>query len=56
MNRSYPGGPDGTQTERISWAITKQAVKCDSLIELHGRDLDENLRRYSCLATSGKEA
>src|SRR4029077_15700151 len=48
MNRFYPGKPDGTQTERASWLITKQVVeKCDYLIDLHGGDLDENLRPYS---------
>src|SRR5215469_2545015 len=57
MNRFYPGRPDGTQTERISWAIAKQVVeKCDYLIDLHGGDLDENLRRYSYLAETGKPA
>ncbi len=57
MNRYYPGKPDGTQTERASWAIAKQVVeKCDYLIDLHGGDLDENLRRYSYWAATGKEA
>jgi predicted deacylase len=57
MNRFYPGKPDGTQTERASWAIAKQVVeKCDYLIDLHGGDLDENLRRYTYLAATGKEA
>jgi predicted deacylase len=57
MNRFYPGRPDGTQTERVSWAISKQVVeKCDYLIDLHGGDLDENLRRYSYWANTGKEA
>jgi uncharacterized protein len=57
MNRFYPGRPDGTQTERVSWAIAKQVVeKCDYLIDLHGGDLDENLRRYSYWAATGKGA
>ena len=57
MNRFYPGKPDGTQTERASWAIAKEVVeKCDYLIDLHGGDLDENLRRYSYWAATGKEA
>ena len=55
MNRFYPGKPDGTQTDRISWAIGKQVVeKCDYLIDLHGGDLDENLRRYAYWAPTGK--
>ena len=57
MNRFYPGKPDGTQTERVSWAIAKQVVeRCDYLIDLHGGDLDENLRRYSYWAATGKPA
>ncbi len=54
MNRFYPGNPNGTQTERVSWAITKQVVeKSDYLIDLHGGDLDENLRPYSYWAPTG---
>ncbi len=56
MNRLYPGKPDGTQTERASWAITKQVLeKCDYLIDFHGGDLDENLRKYSYWADTGNE-
>src|SRR6201987_2693599 len=37
-----------------SWAITKQVVeKSDSLIDLHGGDLDESLRPYSYWAPTG---
>jgi predicted deacylase len=57
MNRFYPGRADGTQTERVSWAIAKQVVeKCDYLIDLHGGDLDENLLRYAYWATTGNPA
>jgi predicted deacylase len=57
MNRFYPGKADGTQTERISWAVTKQMIeKCDYLLDFHGGDLDENLRRYSYWADTGKES
>ena len=56
MNRMYPGKADGTQTERVSWAIGQQVVKpCDYLIDLHGGDLDENLRRYSYWPLTGNE-
>lgn len=56
MNRLYPGKPDGTQTERVSWAITNQVIaKCDYLIDFHGGDLDENLRRYAYWADTGKK-
>jgi hypothetical protein len=54
MNRFYPGNPNGTQTERASWAMTKQVVEqCDYLIDLHGGDLDESLRPYSYWAPTG---
>src|SRR5258707_8760587 len=54
MNRFYPGKQDGTQTERVSYAITKQVVeRCDYLIDYHGGDLDENLRPYAYWPKSG---
>jgi predicted deacylase len=56
MNRFYPGRADGTQTERASYAITREVVeRCDYLIDLHGGDLDENLRPYSYWARTGNE-
>jgi len=56
MNRYFPGKADGTQTERASWALAKQVVeKCDYLIDFHGGDLDENLRKYSYWADTGKD-
>lgn len=56
MNRFYPGRPDGTQTERASYLITKEVVdKCDHLIDLHGGDLDESLRPYSYWTVTGRE-
>jgi predicted deacylase len=55
MNRMYPGKPDGTQTDRVSYLITKQVVEqCDHLIDLHGGDLDESLRPYSYWTKTGK--
>lgn len=54
MNRFYPGNPNGTQTDRVSYAITKQVVeRCDYLIDYHGGDLDENLRPYAYWPKSG---
>lgn len=56
MNRYYPGRPDGTQSERAAFAITREVVeRCDYLIDLHGGDLDENLRPYSYWARTGNE-
>jgi predicted deacylase len=54
MNRFYPGNAEGTQTERVSYVITKQVVeRCDYLIDYHGGDLDENLRPYAYWPKSG---
>lgn len=56
MNRMFPGKSDGTQTERALWALGREVVdRCDYLIDLHGGDLDENLRRYTYLPLTGKE-
>jgi predicted deacylase len=56
MNRFYPGNPNGTQTERASWMMTKEVVeKCDYLIDLHGGDLDESLRPYAYWSKTGDE-
>ncbi|HEV2064664.1 MAG TPA: M14 family metallopeptidase [Thermoanaerobaculia bacterium] len=57
MNRFYPGKADGTQTERASFLITREVVeKCDHLIDLHGGDLDEDLRPYSYWTKTGNAA
>jgi predicted deacylase len=56
MNRFYPGKPDGTQTERASFLITKEIVdRCDYLIDYHGGDLDESLRPYAYWGPTGHE-
>jgi hypothetical protein len=54
MNRFYPGNPNGTQTERASYLITREVVdQSDHLIDLHGGDLDESLRPYSYWTVTG---
>lgn len=54
MNRMFPGKQDGTQTDRASWLLTKDVVEqSDYLIDLHGGDLDENLRPYSYWPRTG---
>ena len=56
MNRFYPGNPNGTQTDRASFVVTKEVVEqCDHLIDLHGGDLDENLRPYSYWTVTGNQ-
>jgi len=56
MNRLYPGNPTGTQTDRASHVMTKEVVeRCDHLIDLHGGDLDENLRPYTYWTVTGNK-
>lgn len=56
MNRMFPGKPDGTQTERASWLITKDVIEpCNYLIDMHGGDLDESLQPYSYWPKTGNE-
>jgi uncharacterized protein len=56
MNSRYPGDPNGTQTDRASLVITKEVVEqSDHLIDLHGGDLDENLRPYSYWTVTGNQ-
>ncbi len=57
MNRFYPGTANGTQTDRAAYAITREVIdRCDHLIDLHGGDLDENLRPYSYWTVTGNKA
>jgi predicted deacylase len=57
MNRFFPGSLEGTQTERASYVLTREVVEqSDHLIDLHGGDLDENLRPYSYWTRTGRAA
>lgn len=57
MNASYPGNPAGTQTERALAMVAEQVVKpADVIVDLHGGDLDEDLRPYSYWMRSGNGA
>ncbi len=54
MNAAYPGSPSGTQTERALAMIADQVVNpADVIVDLHGGDLDEDLRPYSYWMRSG---
>jgi uncharacterized protein len=57
MNSSYPGDSSGTQTQRALAMITSQVVApADVVVDLHGGDLDENLRPYSYWFRGGRAA
>jgi predicted deacylase len=57
MNGGYPGDASGTQTQRALALMTSQVVApADVVVDLHGGDLDENLRPYSYWFRGGKPA
>jgi len=56
LNRTYPGKLTGTQSERIAYYITQQILeRADHVIDMHGGDLDENLRSNTIWTKTGNE-
>jgi predicted deacylase len=57
MNGQYPGDANGTQTQRALALVTREIlVPADVVVDLHGGDLDEDLRPYSYWFRGGKAA
>lgn len=57
MNREYPGDSAGTQSQRALFAITRAVIDAsDVVVDLHGGDLDEDLRPYSYWFRGGRAA
>jgi uncharacterized protein len=57
LNRVYPGKPQGSQTERIAYAITREVIeKATHLIDMHCGDGNESLRPYSYWSVSPSAA
>jgi predicted deacylase len=57
MNGNYPGDPKGTQTPRALALVAEQVVKpADVVVDLHGGDLDEDLRPYRYWVRTGEAA
>jgi uncharacterized protein len=55
LNRVYPGKADGTLSERIAYAITREVIEqADFLIDLHAGDGNEALRPYVYLPETGQ--
>lgn len=56
LNRVYPGTADGTQTDRIAFAITREVIdKATHLVDMHCGDGNESLRPYSYWQITGDE-
>jgi predicted deacylase len=48
LNRVFPGKADGTVSERIAYAITRDVIdQCDYLVDMHSGDGNEQLRPYA---------
>ena len=56
LNRVYPGRVDGTPSERIAYAITKEVIeRADYVLDLHCGDGNESLRPYVYQAVTSDE-
>jgi predicted deacylase len=54
LNRVYPGKADGTISERIADAITREVItRATHVVDLHCGDGNESLRPYSYWITTG---
>jgi hypothetical protein len=54
LNRVFPGKPDGTISERIADAITREIIsRATHVVDLHCGDGNESLRPYTYWVTTG---
>ncbi len=54
LNRVFPGKPDGTLSERLAYALTKEIIdRADFVVDMHAGDANESLRPYSYWMTNG---
>ena len=57
MNAGYPGNANGTQSERALALVADQIVRpAGVVVDLHGGDIDEDLRPYSYWTRTGSAA
>ena len=57
LNRAYPGRRDGTLSERIADAITREVVdRATHLVDMHCGDGNESLRPYAYATVTGNTA
>ena len=54
LNRVYPGDPQGTQSDRIAAALTREVIeRATHLVDMHCGDGNESLRPYAYWTVSG---
>ncbi|KAF2481235.1 putative deacylase [Neohortaea acidophila] len=47
LNRQFPGTADGSASQRLAfWLAEEMLPACDAYLDLHGGDLDEDLRPF----------
>jgi predicted deacylase len=57
LNRVFPGKPDGTLSQRLADALTRNVIeRADFVVDLHAGDANESLRPYSYWMTNGTPA
>ena len=57
LNRVYPGKPDGTVSDRMAHAITREVIdRCTHLADMHCGDGNESLRPYTYWIVGGDAA
>jgi predicted deacylase len=57
LNRVFPGRADGTISERIAEALTREVIsRATHVLDLHGGDGNESLRPYAYWVTTGDPA
>src|SRR5262245_4400274 len=57
LNRVYPGKADGTVSERMAYAITREVIdRCTHLVDMHCGDANESLRPYTYWIVGGDPA
>ena len=56
LNREFPGNPEGTEMERLAWAVTRELQSAaDYYIDLHSGDDYEQLTPYVYYAGMAEE-
>jgi predicted deacylase len=56
LNRAYPGRADGTLSERIAEAVTREVIgPATHLVDMHCGDGNESLRPYAYATVTGDE-
>jgi uncharacterized protein len=57
LNESFPGDPEGTPSERLAWALSREVVERSThLIDMHAGDGNEQLDAYAYLIVTGDSA